>query len=212
MDSSASKQGAPRFLNRNSTEYVKLSNTGSKRALTSHPGRRPKKYRIASASVSASGKASKLRKSEQDGLVDNPYTSGMNDTGQNFFKPDDDSTMINITTKDKLNRTENLSNNNNLVGDSDFIHINNSNEEPLSNIKEKPGTASQAKRRIQSGANPRKAKINYQKGRIQTAKYGGSRRPSDFNKVRGQNQYYNYSEHSKKCKSNSNSVKSYGQA
>lgn len=82
--------------------YSKGMEEGSKRALTSQPGKRSRKSRLTSGSM----KGRVTRKSEKDAFDDNPYNSGLDQTTQNPFQEDDESNLINITTQDNLNKTE----------------------------------------------------------------------------------------------------------
>lgn len=137
------------FMVRTSNEYTKLTDTGSRRVLTSQPGRRPHKYRIASGS----SKSRKARKSEHQITVDNPYNSGLDQTSNNFFKADQDQNLININTREALSRTGEVVNPNQLGERNDLVNLNNSQEQPLKRIDE---NRKSNKRRNHSSAAPRK--------------------------------------------------------
>jgi hypothetical protein len=61
---------------------------------------------------SANGKSrltsgsSKGRRSEKDNFYENPYTSGIENNTQLAINEEDESSLINITTKENLNKTD----------------------------------------------------------------------------------------------------------
>ena len=180
-----------------------MSETGSRRVLTSQPGKRSK-YRVGSGS----SKGRKARKSAHEIHGENPYTSGvaMEQTQQQFYRQDDGN-MINITTQDNLNKTGEVQATENLTSDQPLTNLNNSQEQPLAKISEKPGTAKPMKRRIFSSANPRRGKgSNKFKNRATTAKYG-ARRSNHHNKFRSGSQIYSYVGNTKKPKTSTGSYK-----
>lgn len=73
----------------------------SRRAMTSQPGKRSRKSRLTSASL----KGVNTKKSEIDVLEENPYNSALNQTTENPLPVDEDQSMININTRDDLNKT-----------------------------------------------------------------------------------------------------------
>lgn len=82
--------------------YSKGIEDGSRRALTSQPGKRSRKSRLNSGSVKA-----KYSRKSKDELDDNPYTSGLEHNTQNPVTEDDDETnLININTQNYLNKTD----------------------------------------------------------------------------------------------------------
>lgn len=82
--------------------YSKNIDAGSRRALTSQPGKRSRKSRLASGSA----KGKYQGRSEKDAFEENPYTSGLGETTQHPFREDDEANLINITTEDHLNKTD----------------------------------------------------------------------------------------------------------
>ena len=179
-----------------------MSETGSRRVLTSQPGKRGK-GRVGSGS----SKGRKARKSGGDLQAENPYNSeNMEQTQQQFYRPEDGN-MINITTQENLNKTGEVQPTENLTTDQQIMNLNNSQEQPLAKISEKPGTAKTMKRRIFSSANPRRGKTNNKfRHRAATAKYG-ARRPTHQNNFRSGSQVYNYMGNTKKPKTSTGSYK-----
>lgn len=105
---------------------------------------------------SAKGKLKANRKSDQDVFEENPYRSEIMDkTATNFYTPDDDN-MINITTEEELNKTDNAIRREDLARENGMIDLSGSQEYPFRKSIKGYQANKNNKRRIFSSSAPRK--------------------------------------------------------
>lgn len=176
--------------------YHKHFDEGGRR----HIGSAKAKSRLASSS----SKGRNPRKS--DHLEDNPYTSGLENNTQVAINEDDESNMINISTKDNLNKTEpglcyvlliiGINIKNAQFGrEKHFSDLNNSHEQPINKHRDKDLLPNKPhKRRIFSSAGARKPRISKQRNRVQTAKYIRNVNKAVNTRWKGGSQLSNYNQ------------------
>lgn len=93
--------------------YSKQVDDGSRRARTSQLGKSKFETVICIGSTngksrltSGSSKGRNGRRSEKDNFDENPYTTGIENNTQLAINEEDESSLINITTKENLNKTD----------------------------------------------------------------------------------------------------------